>query len=318
MSLSRSNKQSYAIISDTAGTALTMSGDGLPVTVTGNGMTVSNNGTFAVQATLNGTDGSGDTYALHSGDHAHAQADTGVSMLAVRKNIQAALTTSDGNYCPLQVDTVGGLYLAPLPPGSNNIGTANVETAGNVTLQVDACGITSLSGTVITAGVAQVPTTAPGLLGSTITAVDPYLTSTISNLSAAPLRSDKYGSLRVSNTTCTSGIVLSTAPDGVTASGAFVPAISSCANISLFNKITLLGRAYRNGVGASSELTVYGANNAVAREGPSGNLFETNRVVVTDACGMIDMSFEDFAFPFITFRNTHSADACFNLILGGR
>lgn len=54
-------------------------------------------------------------------DAAHASADVGVMMLAVRKDTQAALAGTDLDYIPLIVDASGGLYVQNAA-GENHIG----------------------------------------------------------------------------------------------------------------------------------------------------------------------------------------------------
>jgi len=55
-------------------------------------------------------------------DAAHASGDTGVMMLAVRKDTAAALATTDGDYIPLTTDATGYLYVtvggSALPTGA--------------------------------------------------------------------------------------------------------------------------------------------------------------------------------------------------------
>lgn len=85
---------------------------------------VTNDGTFATQI-----DGAAltalqliDNLVLAE-DAAHASADPGVQMLAVRKDTAAALAGTDGDYAPLEVDASGRLHVnvGALPASTNTI-----------------------------------------------------------------------------------------------------------------------------------------------------------------------------------------------------
>ena len=74
-------------------------------------------------------------------DAAHSSGDTGVMILAVRKDTAAALAGSDADYIPLIVNASGRLYTsatvdAALPAGSSNIGDVDIAsiTAGTNTI----------------------------------------------------------------------------------------------------------------------------------------------------------------------------------------
>lgn len=55
-------------------------------------------------------------------DAAHASGDTGVMILAVRKDTATALAGTDGDYIPLIVDSSGRVHVAPLVAGEAHIG----------------------------------------------------------------------------------------------------------------------------------------------------------------------------------------------------
>lgn len=66
-------------------------------------------------------------------DAAHADGDTGVAMLAVRRDTAAVGSGTDGDYSTLNVNSTGRLYTATtidaaLPAGTNNIGDVDVLT----------------------------------------------------------------------------------------------------------------------------------------------------------------------------------------------
>lgn len=70
--------------------------------------------------------GTGATNLGKAEDVAHTTGDTGVMMLAVRKDTAAALATTDGDYIPLITDASGRLHVAPLVAGTANIGDVDV------------------------------------------------------------------------------------------------------------------------------------------------------------------------------------------------
>lgn len=61
-------------------------------------------------------------------DAAHASGDAGVMALAVRKDTAAALAGTDGDYTPLLTDSSGRLHIAPIPGGSEQIGSVEVTS----------------------------------------------------------------------------------------------------------------------------------------------------------------------------------------------
>lgn len=66
-------------------------------------------------------------------DGAHTSADTGVAVLAVRRDTAAVGSDADGDYSTLNVDSAGRLYTSSkvdtaLPAGTNNIGDVDVLT----------------------------------------------------------------------------------------------------------------------------------------------------------------------------------------------
>lgn len=96
----------------------------------GNSITVDNNGTFAVQATI----AAGATSIAKAEDEASANADVGVPAMAVRKATPANVSGTDGDYEFLQI-SAGRLWTSAvidtaLPTGTNSIGqvTANAGT----------------------------------------------------------------------------------------------------------------------------------------------------------------------------------------------
>lgn len=60
-------------------------------------------------------------------DGQHASGDTGVMLLAVRKDVAAALAGADADYIPLIVDASGRLHVAPLVAGSAIIGKVGID-----------------------------------------------------------------------------------------------------------------------------------------------------------------------------------------------
>jgi hypothetical protein len=107
-----------------------IAGTGIPVT---GSVAVTNAGTFVVQE--NGAALTAlqliDNLVLAE-DAAHASADPGVQLLAVRKATPVTLSGADGDYEPLQI-SVGRLWCSAtvdtaLPTGTNNIGDVDVLT----------------------------------------------------------------------------------------------------------------------------------------------------------------------------------------------
>lgn len=109
---------------------VTGTGGTFPVTDSGGSLTVDNNGTFAVQATI----AASATSIGKAEDSASADGDVGVPALAVRKATPANTSGSDGDYEFLQM-SAGRLWAsatidAALPAGAASIGqvTANAGT----------------------------------------------------------------------------------------------------------------------------------------------------------------------------------------------
>jgi hypothetical protein len=125
---------------------------------------VTNSGTFATQATLqagtagigkltanSGVDigdvdvlsiipGTGATNLGKAQDTAGGATDTGVAMLAIRDDEQAAMTPVDGDYTTLRTDKFGNLKVTQLPDATSIVkfGVINHTTSGDNTLQAAA------------------------------------------------------------------------------------------------------------------------------------------------------------------------------------
>jgi hypothetical protein len=95
------------------------------------------------------TPGTGATDLGKAEDAAHSSGDTGVAVLAVRKDTAAALAGTDGDYANLEVDAVGALHVAQaaLAVGTDEIAgpsitalTVNCASSGNNTLKTPGSG----------------------------------------------------------------------------------------------------------------------------------------------------------------------------------
>lgn len=74
------------------------------------------------------TPGTGATHLGKAEDAAHASGDTGVMPLAVRRDANTALVSSDGDYAPLQVDASGSLKVN-ITAGAGSGGTSIADEA---------------------------------------------------------------------------------------------------------------------------------------------------------------------------------------------
>lgn len=105
--------------------------DAIPVTDNSGSITVDNNGTFAVQATI----AAGATNIAKAEDAAHSSSDVGVMLLAVREatSVDLSAGNTDGDYEPLQVDALGRLHTAgkELPDATSTFAPTNVTSTAN-------------------------------------------------------------------------------------------------------------------------------------------------------------------------------------------
>lgn len=120
----------------------------------GGSLTVDNGGTFATQATLqanSGVDigdvditsqipGTGATNLGKAQDTAGGVTDTGVAILAIRDDEQAAMTPIDGDYSTLRTDRFGNLKVTQLPDATSEVKYAIIDAAlsGDNTIQAAA------------------------------------------------------------------------------------------------------------------------------------------------------------------------------------
>lgn len=156
----------------------------LSVDDNGSSLTVDNGGTFAVQATLAaettkvigtvnvaaaqtlatvtnvatiGTSVTPGTAAANLGkaeDAAHTSGDVGVMSLAVRRDADTALATTDGDYAPLQVNAAGSLKVA-ITAGAGSGGTSIADGASftrDTTSLTPVGGVVEASAPTVTAG----------------------------------------------------------------------------------------------------------------------------------------------------------------------
>lgn len=108
--------------------------------VTANGDEITEDTDDSIKVTLVADDvgiGGGTQY---DEDAAHTTGDTGTMSLAVRNDTLAALTDTDGDYTPLQVDAQGALFIQPVDSGGTAI-TETTDHSMNVTIVADDAGI---------------------------------------------------------------------------------------------------------------------------------------------------------------------------------
>lgn len=121
--------------------------DAVPVTDNSGSLTVDNNGTFVVQATVS----AGATNIAKAEDVLSADGDVGVPTLAVRKATPANTSGTDGDYEFLQI-SAGRLWAsatidAALPTGANTIGALSANQTVNNN-QIGGVGISTGNGVV--------------------------------------------------------------------------------------------------------------------------------------------------------------------------
>ena len=135
-------------IATTAAGVVKIDDNGAAISIDDNGATISiddGGGSITVDGTVTVTAGVGATDLGKAEDSAHANADTGIMMLAVRKDSAAALAGADGDYAPLEVDASGRLHtvVQSVTPGTSaaNLGKAVDSAAGATDTGVALLGV---------------------------------------------------------------------------------------------------------------------------------------------------------------------------------
>jgi hypothetical protein len=121
------------IASDSTG-VLSVDDNGSTLSVDDGGASITVDGTVAVSSiTTSVTPGTAAGHLGKAEDAAHASGDTGVLMLAVRRDTAAVGSDTDGDNSTLNVNSAGRLYTAAtvdaaLPAGNNNIGDVDIAS----------------------------------------------------------------------------------------------------------------------------------------------------------------------------------------------
>jgi len=135
MSLVRTNKQAYAILSDISGNAVTVSGSSLKVAVT-DALPTGTNSIGSINGIVPGT-GVTQLGTVHGGDA--SSTNVGVAGLAIADGTLDGLV--DGSYTTLRADGSGAMWVH-LATGTSSFGTVTVGNTVTVTGSVTTNGST--------------------------------------------------------------------------------------------------------------------------------------------------------------------------------
>jgi hypothetical protein len=309
MSLSRSNKQTYAILSDADGNVVTVSGGGIRMVLNA----ALPSGSYNIgSVTISAGSAAIGSVTLGAGT-------AEIGKLAAGTAAIGSVTISAGSAA------IGSVTLGA---GTNEIGklAAGSELIGSVTASITGIipgiGATNL-GKAVAGSFAGSETGVASLV-----VVDNSLDNNLANVTFNVLRVNKFGALHTTGTDNAITKKLMSFSDGILLDGSFTSQLSStyndgsCYDVRSARQFTIVGRARNANSDGSVNLTLFACSGprfgTEDKSATEGDMYNTGLVITCDVCGIFNATYNDMAFPYFTLKNTGTTDACINMTLYSR